>query len=86
MKKQKKCIVIYTEGETEEEFYNLILDKTKEKYKIRYPFWYTRFARSNNFFIFSTPFFPDTLFTFFIFKNLQIPSMSYRNTSSVKGG
>jgi len=35
MKKQKKCIVIYTEGETEEEFYNLILDKTKEKYKIR---------------------------------------------------
>lgn len=34
MKNKKKCIVIYNEGETEDEFYKLVLDEIKIKYKL----------------------------------------------------
>ena len=32
MESKKRCIIIYTEGETEEEFYDLVLEKIKEEY------------------------------------------------------
>ena len=31
----KKCVVIYTEGETDEEFYNMVLETIKEKMPMR---------------------------------------------------
>lgn len=34
MGSKRKCVVIYTEGETDYEFYDLVLEKLKEKYNI----------------------------------------------------
>ena len=34
MAKSKTCIIIFTEGETEEEFYNLLLEEIKRKNNI----------------------------------------------------
>ena len=34
MSSKKRCIIIYSEGETDSEFYNSVLTKTKDKYEI----------------------------------------------------
>ncbi len=32
---KKKCVIIFTEGETEEEFYNVLLDEIKKRYHMQ---------------------------------------------------
>ena len=34
MTNKKKCILFYTEGETEDEFYDCILEELKKKYNV----------------------------------------------------